>query len=212
MRIRTKYCGWIALLTAVGSGMIVFGQQPGPEGYTTFIAGHEPRVNAASGGTSGGGFSFAGPRLAVLAGTHQALKKAAEDVQNAKDDDAKSAARKKLSELVDKAFEEDMTERQKELKQLEERLAKLREQLSRRKEKKQDIVDLQIKVLLNDADGLGFTSGDVIRAGGGPPNVSLFQTQPGAGYVFFNNDSSSAPRPTPPTPPAPPRPADSQPH
>lgn len=87
------------------------------------------------------------------------LLKAAEAVRNAKGDDEEAAARKTLTDVVETAFDEDMAKRKKDLAQLEERLTKLREQLDRRKAKKQDIVDLQIKVLLNEADGLGFTSG-----------------------------------------------------
>ncbi len=87
------------------------------------------------------------------------LLKAAEAVRNAKGDEEEAAARKKLAEAVEKCFDEDLAQRKKDLAQLEERLAKLHVQLERRKAKKQDIVDLQIKVLLNEADGLGFTSG-----------------------------------------------------
>ncbi len=39
---------------------------------------------------------------------------------------------------------------------IEARLDKLRSQLDRRREKKQDIVDLQVKVAINAAEGLGF--------------------------------------------------------
>ena len=87
------------------------------------------------------------------------LRKAAEAVRNADGEDETSAARKTLTELVEKCFDADMVNREKELAELEKRLAKLREQLDRRRTKKQDIMDLQIKVLLNEADGLGFYSG-----------------------------------------------------
>ena len=49
-----------------------------------------------------------------------------------------------------------MVQREQELKQIEERLTKLRELLDRRRTKKQEIIDLQTKVALNEADGLGF--------------------------------------------------------
>ena len=41
---------------------------------------------------------------------------------------------------------------------LEERLGKLRAQLKRRRAKRQEIIDLQIQVAVNEADGLGFLS------------------------------------------------------
>ena len=87
------------------------------------------------------------------------LRKAAEAVRNADGEEETSAARKALTELVEKCFDADMVNREKELAELEKRMAKLREQLDRRRTKKQDIMDLQIKVLLNEADGLGFYSG-----------------------------------------------------
>jgi hypothetical protein len=99
---------------------------------------------------------FAGTRTSTSRAGSGAIRKAAEAVRDAKGDDAKSAAQKQLTDLLSKSYDEDMAQRERELKQIEERLAKLRELLSRRRSKKQDIVDLQVKVALNDADGLGF--------------------------------------------------------
>jgi hypothetical protein len=88
------------------------------------------------------------------------IRKAAEAVRDAKDSQEKEAAQKKLVDALNKCYDEDMAQREKELKQIEERLAKLRELLERRRAKKQDIIDLQVKVALNEADGLGFYDGD----------------------------------------------------
>ena len=60
-----------------------------------------------------------------------------------------------------------MVRRGQELAQIEERLTKLRELLDRRRTKKQEILELQAKVALNEADGLGFYDGE--RSGGGAP-------------------------------------------
>ena len=49
-----------------------------------------------------------------------------------------------------------MVRREHELTQIEERLTKLRELLERRRKKKQEIIELQTKVALNEAEGLGF--------------------------------------------------------
>src|SRR5262249_5933423 len=75
-----------------------------------------------------------------------AIRKAAEAVRDAKDSQEKASAQKKLVELLNKCYDEDMAQREKELKQIEERLTKLRDLLERRRTKKQDIVDLQVKV------------------------------------------------------------------
>ena len=69
---------------------------------------------------------------------------------------AKSEARKKLVELLEKYFDEDMKTRATELEKVEARVKKLRTLLDKRASKKQEIVDLQVKVLENEADGLGF--------------------------------------------------------
>ncbi|MEX2306357.1 MAG: hypothetical protein WD738_02120 [Pirellulales bacterium] len=85
-----------------------------------------------------------------------AIRNAAEELNDAEDDDAKGKAEERLRELLSNYFEDDMARRQTELEDIEKRLSKLREQLDRRRTKKQDIIDLQVKVLINEAEGLGF--------------------------------------------------------
>ena len=63
--------------------------------------------------------------------------------------------RRPNSSLIDKYFEEDMLNRKQELAAIEARLAKLPAQLDRRREKKDDIVNLQYQVAVNEAEGLG---------------------------------------------------------
>ena len=60
-------------------------------------------------------------------------------------------------------FDKDMTSRETDLSQLEERLTKLRNQLKRRKEAKSEIIQLQIKLMVNEADGLGFSGTPAIK-------------------------------------------------
>jgi hypothetical protein len=93
-------------------------------------------------------------------GTPMEIRKAAEVLRDAESDDDKEKAEAKLRNLLSKQFETDMERRQSELEQLAERLEKLKQQLERRREKMAEIVDLQMKVLVNEADGLGFFSGD----------------------------------------------------
>jgi murein L,D-transpeptidase YcbB/YkuD len=86
------------------------------------------------------------------------IQEAAEFYCDAKDGADKEQALKRLRDLSSKYFEEDMDVRKKELVEIEARLAKLRSQLDRRRAKKDEIVDLQVKVAINEAEGLGFTS------------------------------------------------------
>jgi hypothetical protein len=117
-------------------------------------AQNSPYGNNPFGGGSGGvsWFSAGRPRTNVTS----AIRKAAEAVRDAKGEEAKSDAQKKLAELLSKSYDDDMVQREHELKQIEERLTKLRELLERRRTKKQEIIELQTKVALNEAEGLGF--------------------------------------------------------
>jgi hypothetical protein len=71
-------------------------------------------------------------------------------------DAEKAALMKKLQAAVSSQFDRDMEHRESELTKLEERFNKLRQQLERRRRAKNDIIELQIKVLVNEAEGLGF--------------------------------------------------------
>jgi len=72
------------------------------------------------------------------------------------DDAKKTAVTRKLEAAVTEQFDRDMEYREGELRKLEERLNKLRGQLDRRRKAKAEIIQLQIKVLINEAEGLGF--------------------------------------------------------
>jgi hypothetical protein len=85
-----------------------------------------------------------------------------------------------LEAWLNQFFDQDMKRRAGELKKIEERFAKLRAQLDRRREKKQEIVDLQMKLILNEADGLGFYNGQ------GPFGEAPF------GFDPFSHDGAHA--------------------
>lgn len=70
----------------------------------------------------------------------------------------KADLKMRLGNAVTDYFDEDVKARETELTNLEERVKKLRAQLDRRKAAKEEIIQLQLKVLMNDADGLGFTT------------------------------------------------------
>jgi hypothetical protein len=142
---------------------------------------------SAYGGMGGGrgyGPMEKGPKTVLkfqMAGDDlHAIREAAAALSQAEDDDARDEAQEKLSGLLDEYFEQDMNRREEELAAVEKRVKQLRELLERRREKKDDIINLQIDVLRNEADGLGFFSGD---AAGGAQNVFGFSMQPipGAG-------------------------------
>jgi hypothetical protein len=125
-----------------------------------------------------------------------AIRKAAEAVRDAKGDEAKSAAQKKFTELLSKCYDDDVAQREKELKQIEDRLAKLRELLDRRRTKKQEIIELQMKVAQNEAEGLGFYDGDR-PAKGGATSFSLPTPLFNPPTPSVNNPHSNSPAASP---------------
>jgi hypothetical protein len=92
----------------------------------------------------------------------------------------RAGAERRLNELLDEYFEEDMNRREEELANVERRVKELRELLERRREKKDDIIRLQKEVLQNEANGLGFFSAEG-PGGGQKSDVFFWQTGPGAG-------------------------------
>jgi DNA repair exonuclease SbcCD ATPase subunit len=97
-------------------------------------------------------------------------------------DEAKKAeVTKKLEAAVTKFFDEDVKVRESELTKLDERLKKLRAHLDRRNKAKTDIIQLQLKVLVNEAEGLGF-SGALLDPAGEPGIIAApRQPYPGSG-------------------------------
>jgi hypothetical protein len=106
-----------------------------------------------------------------------AIRQAADELNNADGDDAKADADAMLRELLSNYFDEDMERRAQELEDIEERVLQLRSQLERRGNHKPDIIDLQVKVLVNEAAGLGFFSdtgpkGFIFTQSGDPWTIS----------------------------------------
>jgi hypothetical protein len=142
-------------------------------------------------------FKFAFPDGFPFGGMSPEIAAAAGKVRDAENESDKAEATKKLTEVVEKSFEDDLKRREQELAAITERVERLQAQLDRRRGKKQEIVDLQVKVAINDADGLGFYSQPV------PPGDMMVGPStwgaPAAVPVPV-----AAPMPHAPIPPAPP--------
>jgi hypothetical protein len=93
------------------------------------------------------------------------IAKLMHQLRETEDEEKKGELTKQLETAVAKHFDEDMKARQTELTKLEERLKKLRAQLDRRSKAKAEIIQLQIKVLINEAEGLGFSGGSPFDSG-----------------------------------------------
>ena len=95
----------------------------------------------------------------------------------------KQQATEALGRLLGEYFDSDMQRRQADLDKVRERVARLEELLSKRQAAKQEIIDLQLKTMVNESEGLGFFS---TPAPGQPgmPGIDLFgrpQFAPGMG-------------------------------
>lgn len=97
--------------------------------------------------------------IAVAPNPAETIQGAANAVRDAKDEEAKAAATEKLDSLIGQLFDADVAAREQELSSIEQRLEKLRALLALRQEKRQEIIELQKAVVLNEAEGLGFTTG-----------------------------------------------------
>lgn len=84
------------------------------------------------------------------------IRAARQQLSDAKTDDDKKAARAHLRKLLADIFAQDMQMREKQAAEIKSRLAKLRQQYQAREKVKDQIIDLQLKVIERDAAGLGF--------------------------------------------------------
>ena len=80
-------------------------------------------------------------------------------LREAKTDADKQAAKSSLRKTLAAIFSEDMQERAQQAKEIESRLAKLRQQYEKRENLKDEIIELQLKVLEKAAEGLEFPLG-----------------------------------------------------
>jgi hypothetical protein len=77
-------------------------------------------------------------------------------LREAQTDDQKAAVKRELSAVLEGYFDQDMQRRLAELAGIETRVKRLREQCDQRQQAKEEILKLQMKVLENEAAGLGF--------------------------------------------------------
>lgn len=86
------------------------------------------------------------------------IQQATKKYKAAKTDEEKAAAQKEMSAALSGFFDEDMKNREAGIVKIEERVKKLRAQLEKRRDAKDRLVDLQVQLLVNEANGLGFYS------------------------------------------------------
>ncbi len=95
------------------------------------------------------------------------LNRKAAKLRHAKTGDERSQIQSDLEKLLGGYFDKDMEIRQASLDDVKERVAKLESLLSKRQAAKKEIIDLQLKIMVNESEGLGFFSApDAAQSGG----------------------------------------------
>jgi hypothetical protein len=163
----------IAFGAAIGLNAVAYGQSSGAGGYDAAA----PYVQFAAPGMR------PPERMSKEAELNGKVQDALNKYTAAKDDEAKQAARKQLQGALTDLFDARQKEREDEIKQIEERVAKLRETLKKRESMRQDLIDHHLTTLIQDAEGLGWGSDGgaigaraVIRTG--PDGNSFYRIQP----------------------------------
>jgi len=90
--------------------------------------------------------------------TNNEMRKVINKLQTAKSAEEKAGVMKELTSLLDRHFTADMKKREQNIANIEARIQKLRAQFEKRHAAKDKIIKLQLQVLSNEAEGLGFFS------------------------------------------------------
>ena len=114
-------------------------------------------------GMSSSGLPDNGRRNSLNLVDHAEIAQLMTQLREANDDAKKADLTKQLESAIVAIFDKDMSTREADLNPLEERLTKLRNQLNRRKQAKAEIIQLQLKLMINEADGLGFSAPPAIK-------------------------------------------------
>jgi hypothetical protein len=117
-------------------------------------------------------------------------------LQAAKTDEAVATATSETREALSEYFDRDLESRQKELDEVRHGLEEMKNKLKKRADAKEEILALQIQMLENEADGLGFFSGaDPTRPrSANPANPLYFVPQPQATPANTSPSTLSVPR------------------
>ncbi len=95
--------------------------------------------------------------LSPTAKANRQLRTAQQRLAKAEDEKAKEVAIAEVRKALGAYFDVDLERRQSELAAIKKRVAEMEGQLKKRVDAKEDIIALRLQVLLNDADGLGWS-------------------------------------------------------
>ncbi len=87
-------------------------------------------------------------------------RKAMQKLKKAESDEDREEAREELRDALNEQYDKYLARQAKELKRMEEKLDELKSQLEKRRDAKEELVDLRLKTLENDANGLAWPGGE----------------------------------------------------
>lgn len=114
-----------------------------------------PAISTGRSGYSGSMMGSAGPGQNELRNRISSLVR---QLRQAEDQEAQEKITDALRDLFSRYFDADLEARQKQIGDLKERIAQLESQIEKRRQAKDEIIGLQLKVIRNEAEGLGFFS------------------------------------------------------
>jgi hypothetical protein len=129
---------------------------------------------------------------------HQALEQAVGSLKSAKSDAEKTNATNEISKILEKWFKRDLERRERQVAEIETRVKKLQDQIEKRKKAKDEIITLQLKTMVNEAEGLGFpgqfdAESEINRS----PMLYRMRTPPAAHFDQIPPDPASPRTPVP---------------
>jgi hypothetical protein len=177
---KTIFVGTVCAV-AICLSAAAFSQELAQSGARAGAGGPVPAPPGAGGGTvileapgqpvygtgSQGAYWLGGRRDSREAELNAKVTAALDKYTAAKDDDGRQAAKKQLQAALTDLFDVKQKEREEEIKQIEERVGKLRETLRKRDSMKQELIEHHLTTLTQDAEGLGWGSD------GGPFRASV---------------------------------------
>lgn len=139
---------------------------------------HPPGGLGSSGGTGMTGFFY--PRATPSQIRNRKLRDALKSLRTAKTVEAKTKAKEAVTKLLKEQFDADLKQREKEIANIEARIRQLRSVLEKRRTARDEIIQLQLKVIVNEAEGLGFPKQSTGTGGGSVNRLELLGI-PGTG-------------------------------
>lgn len=113
-------------------------------------------------------------------------------LKNAESEADLSKVERDLTKLLARIFDQDLKRREKDVEGIRKRVAKLNQQVEKRRSSKDKVIDIQFRVQVNEAAGLGFTAGNPnqssVQPSGSDPFGGSMGSSPERRGVFLSRD------------------------